>query len=93
MGKIRKQHSKQVKFKAALELYKSEKTLSQICEEYGVHQSVVQKWKKQLLDGGSGIFEDKRGKKQQSPDTKDALERKIGQLTMELDFLKKALGQ
>lgn len=93
MSKIRKQHSKQVKFKAAMELYKSEKTLSQICEEYGVHQSVVQKWKKQLLDGGAGIFEDKRGKKQQDTDTKDALERKIGQLTMELDFLKKALGQ
>ena len=92
MGKIRKQHSKQAKFKAALELYKSEKTLSQICEEYGVHQSVVQKWKKQLLDAGAGIFEDRRGKKP-VVDTKDALERKIGQLTMELDFLKKALGQ
>jgi transposase len=92
MSKIRKQHSKQVKFKAALEVVKSEKTLQEISTVYGVHQSVLQKWKRQLLDEGAELFEDRRGKRD-APDTTGALERKIGQLTMELDFLKKALGQ
>lgn len=91
MGKIRKQHSKHTKFKAALELYKSEKTLSQISVEYGVHHSVLHKWKKHLLEDGANLFDD--GRQKQAPDATGALERKIGQLTMELDFLKKALGQ
>jgi len=92
MSKIRKQHSKQTKFKAAMEVIKSEKTLAEISKVYGVHQSVLHKWKKQLLEEGAELFEDRR-QKSQAPDNTCALERKIGQLTMELDFLKKALGQ
>lgn len=89
---LKKKHSKQVKFKAALELYKSDKTVSQVSQEYGVHQNVLQRWKKQLIEEGPEIFEDQRQKKSTSDPTAQ-LERKIGQLTMELDFLKKVLGQ
>ena len=89
---LKKKHSKQVKFKAALELYKSDKTASQVSQEYGVHQNVLQRWKKQLIEEGPEIFEDQRQKKNPSDPTAQ-LERKIGQLTMELDFLKKVLGQ
>jgi transposase len=92
MSKIRKKHSKQIKFKAAMELIKSDKTVSQVCQEYGVHQSVLHRWKKQLLEVGADIFEDQR-QKPTEPDKKEEFERKIGQLTMEIDFLKKALGQ
>jgi transposase len=90
--KIRKKHSKQLKFKAALALYKSEKTVSQISQEYGVHQNVLQRWKKKLMEEGPEVFEDQRQKKSVSDPSAD-LERKIGQLTMEVDFLKKVLGQ
>ncbi len=89
---IRKKHNKQTKFKAALELLKSEKTISQLCQEYVVHQSVLQRWKRTLLDEGAQIFEDQRQKEPAANQTGD-LERKVGQLTMEVDFLKKALGQ
>jgi transposase-like protein len=92
MTTIRRKHSKQIKFKAALELLKSEKTISQLCQEYGVHQSVLQRWKKTLVDEGAQIFEDQRQKESVTNQTSD-LERKVGQLTMEVDFLKKALGQ
>lgn len=92
MTTIRRKHSKQIKFKAALELLKSEKTISQLCQEYGVHQSVLQRWKRILLDEGAQIFEDQRQKEPIINHTGD-LERKVGQLTMEVDFLKKALGQ
>ena len=89
---LKKKHSKQVKFKAALELYKSDKTASQVSQEYGIHQNVLQRWKNQLIEEGPEIFEDQRQKKNPSDSTAQ-LERKIGQLTMELDFLKKVLGQ
>lgn len=92
MTKIRKQHSNQIKFKAALAMCKSEKTMHQLTQEYGVCQSVLQRWKKTLIDEGAAIFEDKRQKKLKLDPTND-LERKIGQLTMEVDFLKKVLGQ
>ena len=89
---IKKKHSKQVKFKAAIELYKSDKTASQISQEYGIHQNVLQRWKKKLLEVGPDLFEDQRQKKSLNDPSVD-LERKIGQLTMEIDFLKKVLGQ
>ena len=89
---IKQKHSKQVKFKAALALHKSEKTVSQISQEYGVHQNVLQRWKKKLMEEGPELFEDQRQKKISSDPSAD-LERKIGHLTMEVDFLKKVLGQ
>lgn len=89
---LKKKHSKQVKFKAAIELFKSDKTASQISQEYGVHQNVLQRWKKKLIEEGPELFEDQRQKKISSDPSAD-LERKIGQLTMEVDFLKKVLGQ
>jgi transposase len=92
MTKIRKQHNKQIKFRAALELYKNEKTIAEISQEYGVHQSVLHRWKKMLLEKGAEIFEDRRQRQADGDNTVD-LERKIGQLTMEIDFLKKVLGQ
>ena len=85
---IKKKHSKQVKFEAALALHKSEKTASQISQEYGVHQNVLQRWKKKLMEEGPELFEDQRHKKNVVDQSAD-LERKIGQLTMEIDFLKK----
>ena len=89
----KRKHNKQVKFKAALALYKSDKTIAQISQEYGVHQSVLSRWKKTLMEEGPELFEDSRQKKAVVDPTTGDLERKIGQLTMELDFLKKALGQ
>jgi transposase len=89
---IRKQHNKQTKFNAAIDLVKNDKTLLELSQKYGVCQSRLQRWKKALMEGGPGIFEDQR-KKKTPAEGMEALERKIGQLTMEVDFLKKALGQ
>lgn len=99
MTGIRRTHSKKIKLKAALDLIKAEKTIDQLCHQYGVHKSVLLRWKKTLLDVGDEIFEDKRGGSSKTKNSlsasveKDALERKVGQLSMEVDFLKKALGQ
>lgn len=77
------------KKKVALEALKEDKTLSQIASQYGVHPIQVSKWKKELLDGAESIFEDKRSRRKEEGVAREDLERKIGQLTVELDFLKK----
>lgn len=92
MTKVRKTHSKQTKFKAVLEMLKNEKTLSILSTEYGVHTSVLLRWKKTFLDAGPSIFEDGR-QKSVAEDSTPKLQRKIGELVMENDFLKKVLGQ
>jgi transposase-like protein len=80
------------KKKVAIEALKEEKTISQIASQYGVHPIQVSKWKKELIEGAEGLFEDKRSRRKKEPIGREDLERKIGQLTVELDFLKKMSG-
>lgn len=91
MSKTRKQYTKGLKFKVAIEMIKGTKSIAELIKEYGVNQSVLQKWKKQLLDSGANIFDGhiiKMDDDSQQAEI-DRLQRKIGQLTMEVDFLKK----
>lgn len=67
-------------------------TLAELSQKYGVHQTVLQRWKKDLLEHGPNVFDSKTKPKSEHKEI-DGLQRKIGQLTMELDFLKKALGK
>jgi transposase-like protein len=80
------------KKKVALDALREEKTLGQLASEHGVHPIQVSKWKKELIDGCETIFQDKRERQKAEPWDREALERKIGQLTIELDYLKKKLG-
>jgi transposase-like protein len=81
------------KAKVALEAVKGTKTVNEIAQEYGVHPTQVAQWKKDLLTNAGSLFEGKRGSKpvnaQSDP---DRLYAKIGQLNMELDWLKKKSG-
>jgi transposase-like protein len=81
------------KAKVALESIKGIKTINQIAQEFGVHPTQVHLWKKELLENAGSLFEGKRGPKpvdaQSDP---DRLYARIGQLNMELDWLKKKSG-
>lgn len=88
----RKIYSKQVKFQAAMALIAEKHTLAELSQKYEVHQTVLQRWKKDLLENGPGLFDSKTKPKAEHKE-KEGLQRKIGQLTMENDFLKKALGK
>lgn len=79
------------KKKVALAALREDKTLGQIASEHGVHAQQVVKWKKELSEGAETIFQDRRTKKLEEYG-REALERKIGQQAVELDFLKKKLG-
>ncbi len=90
MEKKRKNYSASFKAKVALEMLKKEKTLSQLSSEQGVHANQINQWRKRLLEEAPEIFSRKRKKKEQ--DTKELeneLYRQIGQLKVELDWLKK----
>ncbi len=91
---MRKVHGKDLKFKVALEAIRGDLTIAQIMSKYGLAESVVHRWKKQLLESGSEIFSDRRNGAQtsgsNSHNIKD-LHAKIGQLTLERDFLEQSL--
>lgn len=80
------------KKKVALDALREDKTLGQLASQHGVHPMQVSKWKKELIDGADTIFENKRSRKKEEIVSREELERKIGQLTIELDFLKKRLS-
>lgn len=90
MGRIRRRFDAAFKAKVALEAIKNDKTISQLSSEYGVHPNQIQQWKKQLLKGLPGIFSRNgaRGKDDKEVLT-DELYKQIGQLKVELDWLKK----
>ena len=92
MGKIRRQHSSKTKLEAAIAMISGKSPVSELSQKYGVHPTVLQRWKNELLEGGPEIFSRRRKRKEDGP-TVDDLQRKIGQLTMDLDFLKKVLGK
>ena len=94
MSNIRKTHSASFKLKVALAAIKGDRTMADLCQTYGVHTSQIHKWKNQVEKEGASLFQDKRQKKSSNSAEPSVpqLHEKIGQLTMERDFLSKALS-
>ena len=87
-----KKWSPAAKFEIALQAVKGEITLSELCKKYEVSPGQVHSWKKQLLEQGSQLFNkvDKAAKAvAEREEDQRLLYEKIGQLTVERDFLKK----
>jgi putative transposase len=90
MSQKRTQRSDQFKFKVALEALKGAKTVNQIASEHGLHPNQVSSWKKQLLEGGPGVFSNRASRQAREQATKEAeLYEQIGRLRMELEWLEK----
>lgn len=91
----KKKWSASAKLKIALAAYKNETTISEICQHYQVAPSQVHAWKKQLLESGAALFEKEPKKSHKQKQANDEqlhrqLYEKIGELTVERDFLKKS---
>lgn len=72
------------------EAVKKEKTISQLSSEYGVHANQINQWRRRLLEELPDIFSKKRKRKQKDTEELQAeLYRQIGQLKVELDWLKR----
>ena len=91
--KKRKQHSAAFKAKVALEAIKEEKTVAEIASKHEIHPSMVNKWRREAEEKMSALFEDGRKKDVETADSEKLtahLYKQIGQLTVEVDFLKTA---
>ena len=93
MGKKRKRHSSQFKAKVALEAIKGAKTTNELAALYEVHPTQISAWKKRLLEEVDSIFSSRRKREQDDDEAlKARLYQEIGQLKVELDWLKKKAG-
>ena len=86
----RRNHSPAFKAKVALAALKGEKTLAELAQQFDVHPNQVTQWKAQLLEGAAGVFGGGGAEPVASVDLK-SLHAKIGELTLENDFLEGAL--
>ena len=88
----RRNHTASFKAKVALAAIKGEKTLSELAEQFDVHGNQITQWKSQLLEGAVGVFGGE-AKPEATTATVDVktLHAKIGELTLENDFLEGAL--
>jgi transposase len=87
---MRKNYDAPFKAKVALEAIKGERTLAEIASDYKVHPNQITKWKKLVLTELPNLFSLKRAKEdQEAKELQEELYRQIGQLTVELDWLKK----
>jgi transposase-like protein len=93
MENKRRKFSGPFKAKVALAAVKGDRTLAELTSEFGVHANQIGKWKRQLLDGLPGIFsEGRREDLHRQEALVDRLYQQIGQLKVELDWLKKKSG-
>ena len=88
----RRNHSPAFKAKVALEAIKGEQPLIVVAERFDVHPDQITKWKRQLLEGAGVVFGENEQGGQEGPSVAE-LHAKIGELTMENDFLSGALGR
>jgi transposase-like protein len=95
MPRTRKTHAAQLKAQVALEAIKGHRTSSEIAQLYGVHPNLVATWKRHALELLPELFrpQDVDGVSRAEDDAeKQELYRQIGQMKVELDFLKKKVS-
>ena len=90
MRTARKRHTPEFKSKVALEAIRGMKPLQQIAKDYQVHPTQVSQWKRELSERLPEVFATKSdGREEDWEKERDRLHAKIGQLAVELDWLKK----
>ena len=94
MKKQRRKHTAEFKARIALEAIRGIDTINEIAAKYEVHPVQVGNWKKELLDRIPELFERKNSAKNKDEELERAqLEQKVGQLSMEVDWLEKKCVQ
>ena len=90
----RKRYGADFKAKVALEALRGELTVTQLATKHGIHQTMVNDWKRQAQDGLASLFSGRTEAKNAAREGEmDRLHAKIGQLVVERDFLAKVSGR
>ena len=90
--KKRVHHTSGFKTKVVIEALQERETIQEIGKKYKIHPNQISTWKTRFLSGASSVFE-KGSVKDDTEKEKADLFKKVGQLQMEVDFLKKVLGK
>ena len=88
----RRNHTAAFKSKVALAAIRGEQTLGELAQQHDVHSNQIKQWRDQLLEGAAGVFDigGRIAKEEPVVDVK-SFHAKIGELTLENDFLEGAL--
>ena len=93
MKKQRQQYGAEFKAKIALEAIKGARTVNEIGAHYEVHPTQVSQWKKQALDHLRSAFDSgRKASERDDEELQNTLYQQIGQLKVELDWVKKKAG-
>ena len=89
--RVRRKHSGAFKAKVAMAALKGDRTLAELAQAFDVHANQITQWRTELLEGAAGVFDGRaHDTHAPAPDIK-VLHAKIGELTLENDFLEGAL--
>lgn len=93
MKKGRRNHSAQFKARVAVEALKGTKTVAELASAYEVHPTQIALWKREIVEGLPAVFSRQRQREEEDQEAlKARLYQQIGQLQMELEWLKKKAG-
>lgn len=94
MKSTRTKHSPEFKAKVALAAIREEDTIPELSKRFGIHATQIYKWKREFLENAPRAFSGGGGdEKTGGSEREDELLKKIGELTVERDFLSKGLGR
>ncbi len=93
MSRKRRNHSASFKAKVAVAALKGDRTLAELAQQFDVHPNQIQEWKRRLLDRAQDAFTGGPARAKDVEGQVRELHAKIGQLTMDRDFLSDALGR
>jgi transposase len=91
MKRKRRTHKPEFKAKVAMTAVQGDLTIAEMVKKFDVHSNQITEWKKQLLGGAASVFGEAANKSEESAEAIQELHAKIGQLTMENDFLERGL--
>ena len=99
MDTKRKSYTPEFKLKVVLESMQRDTTQEEVCKQCGISSSMLHRWRKEFQANAASVFHDKRDPKQKARsqgyepgESPDDLKKLIGELTVQNDILKKALG-
>jgi len=89
----RRKFTNQFKAKVAMEAIKGQRTINELAREFSVHPNQISLWKKQMLASAPEVFGSGKDREaEQMEQERDRLYKKVGQLQVQVDWLKKNIG-